>query len=80
ESLGELFRGTRAEIIEKTLCERIALVFLKIVVELLEFLCIDVNESLRRLIAAKTSDKRLMILLNAINQLNNNNENPPNVT
>jgi hypothetical protein len=72
ETLGGLFRGTQAEIIEKTLCERIALVFLKIVADLLEFLCIDADESLRCLIAAKTSDKRLIILLNAINQLNNN--------
>jgi hypothetical protein len=69
ETLGGLFRNTQKEMLKKTLCERIALVFIKIVSELLEILCIDVEESIRLIIASKNTDRGVMILLNAINQL-----------
>jgi hypothetical protein len=70
ETLGQLFRNTQTEMLEKTLCERIALVFIKIVVDLLEILCIDVDESISRIISADKSDKNVQILLCAMNQLN----------
>jgi hypothetical protein len=74
ETLGELFRTTQEELLERTLCGRIARVFLRIVADLLEFFSIDVEESMRRLIEAKASDRRLLILLNAINQLDENSD------
>jgi hypothetical protein len=70
ETLGQLFRNTQAEMIEKTLCERIAIVFIKIVVDLLEILCINVEESISRIISANEVDKNVLILLCTINQLN----------
>ena len=53
ETLGALFRHTQAEMLEKTLCERIAMVFIKIVTDLLEILSLDVEESIGRIIASK---------------------------
>jgi sulfite exporter TauE/SafE len=69
ETLGALFRSAGTELIEKTLCERIALVFLKIVTQLLELLCIDVEQSISRIISANGTDKNVIIMLNAVNQL-----------
>jgi hypothetical protein len=56
--------------LEKTLCERIAIVFIKIVHGLLEILSLDVEESISRIISFKQGDRSAIILLNAINQLN----------
>ena len=42
ETLGALFRDTQKEMLEKTLCERIEIVILKILTDLLEILSIDV--------------------------------------
>ncbi|MDR1882750.1 MAG: hypothetical protein LBR26_08215 [Prevotella sp.] len=80
ETPGQLFRTTQEELLEKTLCGRIARVFLRIVADLPEIFSIDMEESMRRLIAAKTSDRRLHILLNAINQLDENSEDLLNVS
>jgi hypothetical protein len=70
ETLGELFRNTQREMLEKTLGERIAIVFIKIVADLLEILSLDVEESISRIISSKQGDRSMIILLNAINQLN----------
>jgi hypothetical protein len=69
-----LFRTTQEELLERTLCGHITRVFLRIVADLLEFFSIDVEESMRRLIEAKASDRRLHVLLNAINQLDENSD------
>jgi hypothetical protein len=65
--------------LEKTFCERIAIVFIKIVAELLEILSLDVEESVSRIIASSKGDKTLIILLNAVNQLNTECETSLNV-
>lgn len=69
ETLGALFRNTQQEILEKTLCERIAIVVIKIVADLLEIFSLDVEESISRIISSKQGDRSVIILLNAINQL-----------
>ncbi|MDR0575027.1 MAG: transposase [Tannerella sp.] len=79
ETLGALFRDTQAEILEKTLCERIAVMFVKIVADLLELFSLDVDETLTRIIASKDTDKNVIILLNAVNQLTTDCENSLNV-
>jgi hypothetical protein len=60
--------------LEKTLCERVALVFIKIVAALLEILSTDVEESIIRIIACKEMDKSLLILLTAVNLCNSETE------
>jgi hypothetical protein len=75
ETFGVLFRATQKEMLEKTLSARISIVFIKIVTELLEIHCLDVEESIRQIICAKSTNKGAIILLNAINQLDGDCEN-----
>jgi hypothetical protein len=70
ETLGGLFRRAQTETLEKTLCERIMTVFLAIVTKLLELLCVDVEESFSRIMAANSDNKEVIILLDTICQLN----------
>ena len=69
--MGALFRDTQKEMLEKTLCERIEMVILKILRDLLEFLCIDVEQTLYRLTSSEKVANEIIILLNAVNQLDN---------
>jgi hypothetical protein len=57
---------------EKTLCERIEMVILKILRDLLEFLSIDVEQTLYNLTSSKNATGEIIILLNAVNQLDSN--------
>jgi hypothetical protein len=72
ETLGGLFRDTQKEMLEKTLCERIEMVILKILCDLLEFLCIDVEQTLYTLTSSQKAPQEIVILLNAVNQIDNN--------
>jgi len=69
ETLGALFRDTQKEMLEKTLCQRIEMVILKILRDLLEILCIDVEQTLYHLTSSEKVDEKMIILLNAVNQL-----------
>ncbi len=59
ETMGELFRETQQGLLELTLWERIMDVFLKIIIELLEFLNIDVEESIERIMKDDKAGKKL---------------------
>jgi hypothetical protein len=69
ETMGALFRDTRQEMMEKTLCERIELVVLKILNDLLEHLSIDVEETLYRLASSDKTPREIIVMLTAVNQL-----------
>jgi len=69
ETIGELFRNTEHEMLEKTILERIEIVILKILHDLLEILCIDVEETMCRLISANESSREVIALLNLVNQV-----------
>ena len=56
------------EMLEKTLCERIEIVILKILTDLLEILSIDVEKTLYDLTSSDKVGKEIIILLNAVNQ------------
>jgi hypothetical protein len=71
ETLGGIFRDTQKDMLEQTLCERIEMVILKILRDLLEFLCIDVEQTLRILISSTKVPQEIIILLNAVNQSDN---------
>ena len=71
ETLGGVFRDTQKDMLEKTLCERIEMVILKILRDLLEILCIDVEQTLYRLTSSQKTAQEIIILLNAVNQLDN---------
>jgi len=74
ETLGALFRDTQKEMLEKTLCERIEIVILKILHDLLEILSIDIEQTLYLLTASDKASKEIIILLNAVNQLDSSLE------
>jgi hypothetical protein len=71
ETMGALFRDTKKELQEKTLCERIEMVILKILCELLETLCIDVEETLYNLTSSEKVTNEVIVMLNAVNQYRN---------
>jgi len=72
ETLGALFRNTQKDMFEKTLYERIELVILKILCELLEILSVDIEETLYLLTSSDKAAKEVIVMLNAVNQFNNN--------
>ena len=74
ETLGALFRDTQKELLEKTLCQRIELVILKILRDLLEILCIDVQETLYRLMSSDKAAIEVIALLNAVNKMDSGSE------
>jgi hypothetical protein len=74
ETLGTLFRDTQQEMLEKTLYERIELVLLQILGELLECLCIDVEETLYRLTSSGQANRGIIVVLTAVNQLHSLHE------
>jgi hypothetical protein len=74
ETLGALFRDTQREMLEKTLCERIEAVILKILCELLEVLSVDVEDTLYRLTSSEKTSREVIVMLNAVNQLYKNDE------
>jgi hypothetical protein len=73
ETMGGLFRDIQSQMIHDTLHERILKTILEVIVELLEFLSIDVEESIERLIAAGENGKKVVNLLVAVNQICTNN-------
>jgi len=75
ETLGALFRDTQKELQEKTLYERIEMMILKIISELLEILSIDVEETIYRLISSEKATEEVIVMLIAVNQYKNQ---PPN--
>ena len=68
ETMGALFRDTQAEMLEKSLYERIELVILKILRELLEILVIDIEQTMYQLIVSDKASKGVIAMLNAVNQ------------
>jgi hypothetical protein len=74
ETMGEIFRHTQTEMLERTLCERILDVFVKIVELLLEILSIDVDEAVRKIMTDDNAADRILCLLNAVNLLNTNDD------
>ena len=65
--------------LEKTLCERIEMVILKILHDLLEILCIDVQETLYQLMSSDKAAREIIVMLNAVSQLYSESEKMPNV-
>ena len=80
ETLGALFRDTQKEMLEKTLCQRIEIVILKILCDLLEVLCIDVEKTLYDLMSSDKASKDIIVLLNAVCLINNSSGKDINIT
>ena len=75
ETLGALFRDTQKELLEKSLCERIATVVLFIIRELLEIISVDIEQTMYLLTSSGRDLGKIKNLLIAVNQLDSNSEN-----
>jgi hypothetical protein len=75
ETLGALFRNTQKEMLEKTLCERIEIVILKILSDLLEILSIDVEQTLYLLASSGKATVEMKTLLTAVYQIDRDSGN-----
>jgi hypothetical protein len=74
ETIGALFRNTQQTMIEKTLCQRIEMVILKIVRDLLEILYIDVEQTIYSLMSSDKTAREVIILLNTVKHLDDCSE------
>jgi hypothetical protein len=72
ETIGELYREAKSELLEATIYEKILCLFVEIVRHLLEILCVDVNETMMKITASNdnTNANKILLLLNAINHIN----------
>ena len=66
--------------IEKTLCQRIEIVILKILCELLEILRIDVEKTLYDLMSSDKASNDIIVLLNAVSHINDSSGKDINIT
>ena len=80
ETLGALFRDTQKEMLEKTLCQRIEIVILKILCDLLEVLRIDVEKTLYDLMSSDKASNDIIVLLNAVCLINDISRKDINIT
>lgn len=68
ETIGGLFRANKQEMLERTICERIMKVVLEIIMQLLEFLAVDIDETLRLIVGNDEECHKLAVMLDAVNQ------------
>jgi len=69
--MGGLFRETQAKLLEATIYERVLCLFLEIMEKLLDILCIDIEETMNKIVADDTMANEIMFLLDAIYQRHN---------
>lgn len=73
ETIGDLFRANQQEMLVRTISERIMEIILQLIMELLEFLAIDIEETMRTLAGDVRETEKLMMILKAVNQYNTTN-------
>ena len=68
ETIGSLFRANKQDMLERTICERIMEVILSLIMQLLEFMAIDIDETMRLIAGSDEECRKIAIMLNAVNQ------------
>jgi hypothetical protein len=68
ETMGGLFRSVQNQIIQDTLHQRIMEAIIEVIIELLEFLSIDVEQTIERLIASNENSEKMKDLLMTVSQ------------
>ena len=71
ETIGSLFRANKQDMLERTICERIMEVILSLIMQLLEFMAIDIDETMRLIAGSDEECRKIAIMLNAVNQHSN---------
>ena len=74
ETIGELFRETQQYLIELTLWERLLKIFLKMLLQLIEILSIDIDETMSRLMQDDEISRKLRKMLSVLNDYEDNIE------
>ncbi len=67
ETIGSLFRANKQDMLERTICERIMEVILTLIMQLLEFMAIDIDETMRLIAGNDEECEKIAIMLNAVN-------------
>jgi hypothetical protein len=73
ETMGGLFRQIQQGLLEMTLWQRLMRAFIQLVMHLLDFLCIDVEETMRK-ISENSHDKRFAQIMLALEEFSDNPE------
>lgn len=68
ETLGALFRANKQEMLESAICERIMHVVLTLIMQLLEFMAIDIDETMRLLVGNDEECQKMVVMLTAVSQ------------
>ncbi len=71
ETIGSLFRANKQDMLERTICERIMEVILSLIMQLLEFVAIDIDQTMRLIAGSNEECEKIAIMLNAVNQHSN---------
>lgn len=74
ETLGELFRETQQQLLELTLWERILKVFVKMLRELMEILCLDLEATIEKIMTRNHAGNQLLKLLQLLTDIPDNDE------
>jgi hypothetical protein len=72
ETFGELFRETQQHLLELTLWERLIRAFLKLLRQLTQVFCLDVDDTMRRLAQCGPGAQQIVAILNLLAQPSNN--------
>lgn len=75
ETMGELYRETQLHLLELTLWERLIKVFLKMVMELISILNVDLEDVIVKLLQNDQNSKQLLAMLNVLAESANNCQN-----
>ena len=68
ETIGSLFRANKQDMLERTIYERIMDVILSLIMQLLEIMAIDIDETIRLIAGSDEECRKIVIMLNAVNQ------------
>ena len=68
ETIGSLFRANKQDMLERTIYERIMDVILSLIMQLLEIMTIDIDETIRLIAGSDEECRKIVIMLNAVNQ------------
>ncbi len=74
ETMGEIFRATQQKLLELTLWERLIKIFMKLITELLEILCVDIEEIMEKLMQNNKASNKLETILQSMSGFLDNPE------
>ncbi len=67
ETIGSLFHADKQDMLGRTICERIMEIILTLIMQLLEFMAIDIDETMRLIAGNDEECGKIAIMLNAVN-------------